>query len=76
MGKHRQDTELADLSEREVEILSLMAEGRTNRGIAEALVLSERTVESHVRRILIKLSVPDGLDAHKRVLAVLAYLRA
>jgi DNA-binding NarL/FixJ family response regulator len=75
MGKHRQDNQLADLSEREIEILGLMAEGRTNHGIADTLVLSERTVESHVRRILIKLGVPDSLDDHKRVLAVLAYLR-
>lgn len=76
MGKHRQDSQLADLSEREIEILELMAGGRTNHGIAEVLVVSERTVESHVRRILIKLGVPDSLDDHKRVLAVLAYLRA
>jgi DNA-binding NarL/FixJ family response regulator len=75
MGKPRQDSTLSELSERELEILGLMAEGRTNRGIAEALVLSERTIESHVRRILIKLGVADSLDDHKRVLAVLAYLR-
>jgi DNA-binding NarL/FixJ family response regulator len=67
---------LADLSDREREILALMAEGRTNHGIAEQLVLSERTVESHVRRLLLKLNVPDTADDHKRVLAVLAYLRA
>jgi DNA-binding NarL/FixJ family response regulator len=67
---------LAELSEREREILALMAEGRTNHGIAEHLVLSERTVESHVRRLLLKLNVPDTPDDHKRVLAVLAYLRS
>ena len=71
-----EDDSLSDLSEREREILGLMAEGRTNRGIAEQLVLSERTVESHVRRVLLKLGVPDTPDDHKRVLAVLAYLRA
>jgi serine/threonine-protein kinase PknK len=52
-----------------------MAEGRTNHGIAEQLFLSERTVESHVRRLLLKLNVPDTADDHKRVLAVIAFLR-
>jgi DNA-binding NarL/FixJ family response regulator len=66
---------LDELSEREREILALMAEGRTNHGIAEQLFLSERTVESHVRRILNKLGVADTSDDHKRVLAVLTYLR-
>jgi DNA-binding NarL/FixJ family response regulator len=75
MGRHGEDSRLAVLSPRELEILEHMAQGRTNRGIADALVVSERTVESTVRRILIKLGVPDSLDDHKRVLAVLAYLR-
>jgi DNA-binding NarL/FixJ family response regulator len=63
-------------SEREREVLSVMAEGLTNQGIAERLVLAERTVESHVRNVLMKLDLPDGAGAHRRVLAVLAYLRA
>jgi DNA-binding NarL/FixJ family response regulator len=67
---------LGELSEREREVLSLMAEGLTNSGIARRLVLAERTVESHVRAVLTKLALPEGEDGHRRVLAVLAYLRA
>ncbi len=67
---------LAELTPREQEVLALMAEGLTNNGIASRLVLTERTVESHVRSVLMKLDLPDGVDAHRRVLAVLAYLRS
>lgn len=67
---------LGELSAREREVLSLMAEGLTNQAIAERLVLTERTIESHVRSVLMKLSLPEGAGAHRRVLAVLAYLRA
>jgi DNA-binding NarL/FixJ family response regulator len=67
---------LADLSEREREILSLMAEGLTNSGIAKRLVVSERTVEAHVRHVLLKLGIPQSEDGHRRVLAVLAHLSA
>ncbi len=70
------DDGLAELSEREREVLSLMAEGLTNRGIAERLVLAERTVESHVRSVLGKLDLSEREGEHRRVLAVLAYLRA
>jgi DNA-binding NarL/FixJ family response regulator len=62
------------LSERERGVLQLMAEGLTNTGIANRLVVSERTVEAHVRHILIKLDIPESEDGHRRVLAVLAYL--
>src|SRR4051812_41236571 len=56
-----------DLTSREAEVLSLMAEGLTNAGIANRLVLAERTVESHVRNVLMKLDLPDGGDDHRRV---------
>ena len=67
---------LGVLTEREREVLSLMAEGLTNNGIARRLVLTERTVEGHVRTVLMKLDLPESDDAHRRVLAVIAYLRA
>ena len=62
------------LSERERNVLELMAQGLTNAAIATRLTLSERTVEAHVRHILTKLDIADGQDGHRRVLAVLAYL--
>jgi DNA-binding NarL/FixJ family response regulator len=67
---------LAGLSEREREILELMAEGLTNTGIAKRLFVSERTVEAHVRHVLLKLDIPQSEDGHRRVLAVLAQLSA
>jgi DNA-binding NarL/FixJ family response regulator len=67
---------LAELSEREREILGLMAEGLTNAGIAKRLFVSERTVEAHVRHVLSKLDIPQSEDGHRRVLAVLAHLSA
>jgi DNA-binding NarL/FixJ family response regulator len=67
---------LAELTSREREVLGLMAEGRTNAGIAKRLFLTEKTVETHVRSILGKLGLPASDDDHRRVLAALAYLRA
>jgi DNA-binding NarL/FixJ family response regulator len=67
---------LAMLSAREREVLALMAEGRSNAGIARQIWVAEGTVEKHVRSILIKLDLPDSSDDHRRVLAVLAYLNA
>ena len=69
-----EDDPLAVLSEREREVLELMAEGLTNAGIAKRLYLSERTVEAHVRHVLMKLDVPEGEDGHRRVLVVLTHL--
>ena len=67
---------LAALTDREREVLSLMAEGLTNNAIARRLTLTERTVEGHVRSVLTKLDLPAGEDGHRRVLAVIAFLRA
>ncbi len=67
---------LAQLTDREHDVLELMAEGLTNAGIAKRLYLSERTVEAHVRHILMKLQMPESKDGHRRVLAVLTHLSA
>jgi serine/threonine-protein kinase PknK len=67
---------LEELSAREREVLQLMAQGRSNAGIARALWVTEGTVEKHVHSILAKLPLPASADDHRRVLAVLAYLQA
>ena len=67
---------LAELTEREREVLGLMAEGRSNKAISAALFLSPKTVEGHVKHIFMKLGIDESADDHRRVLAVLAYLRS
>jgi len=76
VGRRRDGGPLEAMSRREAEILELMAEGRSNAGICERLFLSPRTVESHVRAIFKKLGLQEAHDDHRRVLAVLAYLRS
>jgi len=72
----RNDDPLEDLTTREREVLALMAEGRSNAGIAGQLWLAEGTVEKHVRHILAKLRLPETKDDHRRVLAVVAFLKS
>ncbi|MDQ6818187.1 MAG: response regulator transcription factor [Actinomycetota bacterium] len=75
LGRRRREDPLDQLSAREREVLALMAEGRSNQAIADQLVITERGVEKHVTSILQKLGLPAAPDTHRRVLAVLAYLR-
>jgi serine/threonine-protein kinase PknK len=72
----RRNDPLADLTERERDVLALMAEGRSNSGIARRLWVTEGTVEKHVRSILAKLRLPETGDDHRRVLAVVRFLDA
>jgi DNA-binding NarL/FixJ family response regulator len=76
VAARRRDDPLADLTPREREVLALMAEGRSNNGIAHRLYITEGAVEKHVRSILTKLKLPESADDHRRVLAVLTYLDA
>jgi DNA-binding NarL/FixJ family response regulator len=75
VGKPREHSALEELTGRELEVLALMAEGRSNSGIGATLFLSPKTVETHVRHILLKLEIGETSNYHRRVLAVLAYLR-
>jgi DNA-binding NarL/FixJ family response regulator len=74
LGRRRQRSAVSDLTEREQEILGLMAEGRSNQAISERLFLSPKTVETHVGAIFSKLGLLPAADDHRRVLAVLMYL--
>jgi DNA-binding NarL/FixJ family response regulator len=75
MRRRRRADPLDELSPREREVLGLIAEGLSNRGIARRLVVTERTVEAHVKQIFTKLDLKADIDSHRRVLAVLAFLR-
>ena len=76
LGRRRRDDPFAELTPREREVLVLMAEGRTNAAMAGALGVSERAVEKHVTAIFSKLDLPPAAADHRRVLAVLAFLRS
>ena len=76
LGRTRRDDPLAELTRREREVLELMAEGRTNAAIAERLVVTERAVEKHVTSIFGKLGLSPAPEDHRRVLAVLTFLRS
>lgn len=74
MQRQRRPRPFAELSEREIEVLALVAEGLSNRAIGERLFIAERTVEAHITRILPKLGLADGPEVHRRVLAALAFV--
>ena len=76
VGRRRDENPLLELTPREREVLELMAEGRSNQAIAKELVVTERAVEKHVTSIFSKLDLTSSPDDHRRVLAVLTYLRA
>jgi DNA-binding NarL/FixJ family response regulator len=77
VGQRRKgDDPLEDLTERELEVLALMAEGRSNRAIAERLFITEHTVEKHVKNIFATLRLPQSEEDHRRVLAVVTFLNA
>jgi DNA-binding NarL/FixJ family response regulator len=75
LGRRRQEDPLQDLTPREREVLGLMAEGRSNHAIADQLVVTERAVEKHVTSIFGKLRLQPAAEDHRRVLAVLTYMR-
>ena len=76
LGRRSQPSPLAELTRREREVLAVMAEGKSNAGIAEALVVTEAAVEKHVTSIFLKLGLAQSLSDHRRVLAVLTYVRS
>jgi DNA-binding NarL/FixJ family response regulator len=75
LRRRRDPDPLGELTEREREVLGLMAEGRSNHAIAARLVVGDKTIEAHVHNVFMKLELEEAPDDHRRVLAVLAYLR-
>jgi DNA-binding NarL/FixJ family response regulator len=75
LGRRRKRSTIAELSPRELDVLAAMAEGKSNQGIADALVVSVPAVEKHINRIYAKLALNAGQSEHRRVNAVLAFLR-
>jgi len=76
LSRRREADPLDELSDREREVLGLVAEGLSNIAIAERLFITERTVEAHVKQVFLKLRIDQAPDTNRRVLAVLAYLRS
>jgi serine/threonine-protein kinase len=76
MGRKRVDDPLAELSAREREVLALVAEGLSNKAVAERLFVTDRTIEAHMAQVFSKLGIEGSADQHRRVLAVLTYLRS
>jgi DNA-binding NarL/FixJ family response regulator len=76
VNRARPASRLDELTEREREVLTLIAEGRSNKGICDRLFLSPKTVEAHVKHIFVKLGIDESADDHRRVLAALAFLRS
>jgi DNA-binding NarL/FixJ family response regulator len=76
VGRHRRDDPVSRLTEREREVMGLIAEGLSNQAIGNRLFVTERTVEAHVTQIFLKLGLSESPDWHRRVMAVLTFLRA